>query len=431
MAKGDKIAKLTQKKFNDPKYMKSVYETASKSEHLAHKAVLDIMGSELAYQIATRGAINEKKHPSLNRGEKSSPIPMSDPSCKSMWWQSYVEQNLPKETIYKNCIEDGFVTHAFNGSNLKDVKKHGLGSKNNYDPQITADMELLESKFGKSKFLEKQKNSTDEIYYSAPGKKSMHYATLGSPERLYLGPLNQEPDEALPVEIGETKSEYMMKVIQNKIQKHGYEGEEKTQIEQSASRVIKKFCTEKPVIALVPIKSKKYQLYSNISSYKNSEVSLTEHLRENDFLAEPGRTSGSKHPLDFFPESADPTHEPGNVDDLVTRSQVPAKEISFIRVPDSFEIIQQIAIARGMKKGEKIDYFTGMPYKEKNTPAPQVFKITEEEIEDEKDKSPELFPDEIGIEIQDFKKSEDEKEKEDEEEYVNGERFKSKGLHEE
>lgn len=366
MASGDKIAKAVQKKINDKKFMNEVYKKAAATPYGETESVMEILGTELAYQIATRGKVKG------NEGIKESIYEL----------YPTITKNLTKEQQKKNILEDGFVTHSFNGGNLKSVKKNGLGSEKNFDEQVAKDMSILETYLGSSEYLKNQQNDSSELYYTSPGVKSIYYAAAQSPERLYLGPLKQDRNSALPVQIGESKKDYMMRVVKSKIADKGYTEEQAKEILQSAERVLTKFCTKRPVMALIPIKSKDYELQATHASFKNEAGGkLTTMIDE----------TMKSDPIDFFSKNTH-TAEINNFGNMVTKTKIPARNLSFVEVPDLFEMNQEIAKARGMKKGDKMDYFTGKPYKEPVVKESSVTTVPPADIEVEKQKSPELFP---------------------------------------
>ena len=63
-------------------------------------------------------------------------------------------------------------------------------------------------------------------------------------------------------------------------------------------------------------------------------------------------------PVSFF------THntviiEHNNMGNLVNTSHIPAQDLTFFEVEDSFTMMQQIAKSKGMQNGEMFDFFTG------------------------------------------------------------------------
>jgi hypothetical protein len=235
----------------------------------------DIMGIVLTYYIVTRD-----------------PKIRSFSEIASIWYKSLYEPGVIRnqkkgetleQVLERNIITEGFVTHSANGYNAKKIKKFGLGDKRIYDSKLAKDIMFLEEKVEKSKYLSGQSNVNSEIYYTSPGANSFHYACSFSPERLFLGPLRQERNSALPIIIGETKEEYMMRVAERKTSLL-YEGKEKKEVLEAYKRVIMKLCTKPPVIIFIPIKSKKFQLKASNATFKNGQqIFLNEWIENHSY----------------------------------------------------------------------------------------------------------------------------------------------------
>ena len=72
-----------------------------------------------------------------------------------------------------------------------------------------------------------------------------------------------------------------------------------------------------------------------------------------------GGTFSQDNPLSFFTKETIEL-DSNNFDDLVSYNQkVPAKDITCFATVDRFDILQQIALAKGATLGESIDYFSG------------------------------------------------------------------------
>lgn len=322
-----KLAKLMQKYINNPEFMSEIY---SSSDLLS--TVNEYLATTLEYLICTNG--NKLDSPLYN-----------------IYARDILD--LSKETLQKRIIDNAIMTHSFNGYNLKKVMKYGLGNNNIRDPEIDRCFEILEKTFGStgiSPFTKNQTNTTDEIYMCSPGTKSFYYANAQSPERLYLGILKQSSSDAMPIVIGQTKEEYMLSVANKKIA--NCNAENKKELYDAAKYLIHSFCTQKPVIALFPVHSKDYNLNVSHSMHQNEVVSIVDQINDN-----------VSQPLDYFSKSDYDNSETNNLGNLVFYGSIPPRDLSFVEVPDKFEILQKIALTRGMKNGDMIDYFTGQEYK--------------------------------------------------------------------
>ena len=261
---------------------------------------------------------------------------------------NFVEYNYDKEKIIDNSSTNGFVTHSFNSYIKNKVRKNGLRNSKSKDEQLSRDLEYLESKIGRNQFLDNQEASNpNEIYIAAPGQASVHYATNMNPERLYLGPLAQERETALPIMVGESKKEYLMRVAEKKTLDN-CSPEEYKSVLQAYKRVIDKLANDTACIGLIPIRNSKYQM----------KIAYSSGRPENRKYCEPSQYYSPMAHNGLFLSSS--FGNSGQLNDGVTVGEtIPGSEIGIIDVMDEFYIKQIIAKEKGIKEGEYIDYFSG------------------------------------------------------------------------
>lgn len=357
------IISSMQKFFNRDNNIDEILSTCRNIDDAYQK-----FGNVIKYFIATR--------------DKSGPKDINH-QYGSGYTQDPVVSAISLKKLQDNILKNGYVTHSFNGYNFKMVKKYGLGSNKTYDPALENDLDVMCGVFGESKYAEDQGNSSDETYYTAPGAKSFHYACGYSPERLWCGPLAQDRNNALPVIVGENKVDYAKRVLASKAEKLGGSiSPEDLEIGlRAGNSVIDKLCSQKPVIAFIPIRSKRYTLsacHSSTLQYQGGEYpTLLDTI-------ESGTGSYRKDcPLSFFTED---THniEQNNLGNLVHSGIIPAKDLEFLEVEDGFSLMQRRAMLKGIKPGEKIDFFSGERYIEKET---KIEPVSKEEIQEEKNNS--------------------------------------------
>ena len=336
--KAKDAAKSLKKLINDEKFMKKVYESANNNCDFVYHA----LGNALSFIILTNGKVKIDE-PCLDLFQyiKKYNININDPNVKDM--------------CNKNVLENPLMTHSFNGGNLRNAKKYGLGVSKVYDKRLAEYLTELEENLGKSIFIDNQANTSNELYFCSPGVKSFYYACAQSPERLYLGILKQDRNSALPIIVGEKKEDYMLRVVYDKINRLN-SIEDQAKLRAEAKYVIKCFCSRRPVISLFSTISKKYNLNVGHATSKKEIKPVSEMIESN---------VGDGF-LDYFSQNSNEA-EDNNLGNLVSiGSAIPASELGFVEVPDQFEMMQRFAKIRGFKKGDKIDYFTGEKYEEKD-----------------------------------------------------------------
>lgn len=172
-----------------------------------------------------------------------------------------------------------------------------------------------------------------------------------SPERLFHGPLNQGKNP-LPVLVGERKEDYYLRVAIDKINRN-YRLEDQQPIIDNAKKVIAKLCSQRPQMALIPITSKKYSLNANLAVMHGESKPLKEYL---NLQSDGDMTSWAT--TTFFADCLGGNH-PSNCSNLVsTGVKVPASELKFVSIPDSFELLQIMAKQKGLQPGEKFDLYS-------------------------------------------------------------------------
>ena len=259
----------------------------------------------------------------------------------------FIKYEYNMNEIKENTNTNGFVTHSFNAYIKGKVKQKGLRNDKTNDKQLSEDLLFLESKVGRNKYLDNQNyTNSKEIYIAAPGQASVHYATNMNPERLYLGPLSQERDSALPIKVGENKKDYLMRVALEKTMQ--LPKTEYSEVMNCFKRVIDKLANDQACIALIPIKSKNYELQVAYSAGKPENRKYTTIDNYYSQMALNGLYLSNS-----FGNS-------GQLNDGVTVGKtIPGKEIGIIDVPDEYVILQKIAKEKGLEQGSYIDYFTG------------------------------------------------------------------------
>lgn len=272
------------------------------------------------------------------------------------------------EQFKENIIDNGFMTHSFNGNKKDKIEKYGLDyvTKMN-DEELKQHKEMrkslneLEKLLGTSEYvknLERNKDNSynQSIFVCSPGAKTFHYACSRSPERLYEGPLKGFEKE--PMIVGETKENYLMRVLEKKINAKYPQNNSKDReyAIQVAKKVIDSYCSFSPSFAMLSLAEIK-DIQSGMTEYENKG---TESLisRINRAIMSDYRNIFSTVPSDAL--------ETNNLGDLaIISTEIPKNAISIVQCMDEFEMQQIFARMQGLKEGEFIDYTSD---KEKGKP---------------------------------------------------------------
>ena len=256
-------------------------------------------------------------------------------------------KDIPYVENYKErVIENGVFTHSCNGSMIDAIKQNGLGSKQNKNEQLWAALEFLEQKLGTTgNYTKYQTNRVDEVYFSAPGATTFGYACHFAPERLFLGILEQTPENNIKVIMGETKKDYYRRVLYSKFDI--LEDETKKNIEI----VLDGFFSKPNYVVSFPISS----IINSPNIYfekvdEEHRISLKEFIDNN---------CAYQDYTNFFTTSVGSNSNPNNMDNFVMIDTViPPEQLGIIAVPDYFDLIEYIAKNKNILPGEEFDYFT-------------------------------------------------------------------------
>ncbi len=365
-----KLAKTLNKVFTDKAFMEDMSKNCIGMHQIQH-----MMGDVLTYYISTRDT-------KTYTFEEMSKLLYKKQEPKNKKFKESDE-----DALVRNIIDEGCVTHSFNGFNLSKIKKNGLGSEKNNDPTLGAELTKLEKDLGSSEYVQLQTTDPTEIYYSSPGANSIYYAMQQSPERLFNGPLKQDQNP-LPVIVGEKKEDYYLRVAIDKINKN-YRLEEQQPIIDNAKKVITQLCSQRPQIALIPINSKKYTLNANLATTNNGPTETLPEYLERQADGDMGFWAAHT----FFSTCLGGCH-PSNCSNLVsTGIKVPAKELEFVSIPDTFEMLQIKARQKGLKPGEKFHLYTLEKIEDKaledqpDSPTPTIEHVDAATIQNIKDEN--------------------------------------------
>lgn len=240
--------------------------------------------------------------------------------------------------------EKGFFTHSCNGSMIDQIRNNGLGNSINSNEKLYLALSRLEQSLNTTgEYTQQQSGRLDEVYFTSAGATSFGYACNFAPERLFLGILRQEQDKNIPVEVGESKKDYYRKVIYQKFGDKLNDG-----VMADIETVLDGYFSDSNYI--VSFKANEVMLADNIYMEvvgENSKINLGQHIERNCGFG------------NFFTTTVGSNSNTNNMDNLVMiNTIIPPEKLKFLKVPDRYDLIQLIALSKGLQQGEKIDYFS-------------------------------------------------------------------------
>lgn len=338
MENNSTLISTLNKVFRNKKFLQTIIENETLFDSNLFEARLSKV---LCYYIATRDTNTSYTYPEIEAK-----------------YNEIAEKPINDKSLRDNVIENGFLTHSFNGYKRERIQKYGLNYFKNLNMlerskirEMRRDLNYLESVVEKSKFLVNEPKE-NEIFVCSPGTKTIYYSCQNAPERLYRGPLNQEEGNELPIILGETKKSYFLRVLEKKIHDK-YEDRnsaEYIKAMEASKRVVEYYCSQSPSFALLEIAKLRTMPVTTVSFSENSSYKLQEFISNQTF-------SKIKH---FFSRDERDYTEKNNMGDLSTlASYIPQDAITgIVDIIDYFDLKQLFAKMRGRKEGELIDYNT-------------------------------------------------------------------------
>lgn len=266
------------------------------------------------------------------------------------------------EVEFRKIIENGYLTHSFNGSSKEYIQKYGFDYMSKLNEQELNEinqkrerLDYLSKKYGENYYIREareireRKNieepTGEEFFYCTPGIDSIQYALEQSPERLYNGILK---DSREPMIVGETKKNYLIRCLRKKVELEDY---------SIMEQMVNDYCTFPPYIALLQYEKMKNVPTSVTVFDNNSSHSLSEIVEKLD----------PKQIVDYFPigikrPSMEFLKKHGSfyLSNMVTLVELmPETEYPIIKMPDMYEIMQMYARTKGLQVGQVFDCKTG------------------------------------------------------------------------
>lgn len=266
------------------------------------------------------------------------------------------------EVEFRKIIENGYLTHSFNGSSKEYIQKYGFDYMSKLNEQELNEinqkrerLDYLSKKYGENYYIREareireRKNieepTGEEFFYCTPGIDSIQYALEQSPERLYNGILKDSRESMI---VGETKKNYLIRCLRKKVELEDY---------SIMEQMVNDYCTFPPYIALLQYEKMKNVPTSVTVFDNNSSHSLSEIVEKLD----------PKQIVDYFPigikrPSMEFLKKHGSfyLSNMVTLVELmPETEYPIIKMPDMYEIMQMYARTKGLQVGQVFDCKTG------------------------------------------------------------------------
>lgn len=342
MDKEKSIIQSIETKLNDDDFLLSILD---EHHHFDGEYLNNMLALTLDYYILTR---NEDISLSINEIKRE-----FDLKNRSVMTQKDLE----------NAIDLGYLTHSFNGMEQEYIAKYGF----DYFPKLPQDeqrkvlrvrlgLKKLESEIGKNIFLiyreEENENRVveKELFLTLPGTKTVHYCSM-APERFYLGPLGRDSFSYFPVVVGESKTDYVKRILRYRIENMTYKIEPQRLIDIADN--VADFYTQKgPSISFIPIKDLiDKPVYAN-------------HYGQGDGL-NLKRFYDLMQTRRFYPVHAfttlpadeyEPQEDKGNL--VVQANDIKVSNLKFSKFPDQYDIRQKYLLSKGTPKGTLIDYYS-------------------------------------------------------------------------
>lgn len=342
MKANNEVIKTIDTVFNDENYLLSILDNDKdfNEDHL-----FNALSLTLKYYIATRDKSN-------NPNEKSIKTELEK-----------LNKFVMTRKEIDNIVNHGFLTHSFNGIERDYIERYGFDYWNKISRQeqlkilhIRNGLRRLEYEVGKSLFLtyRQEENSQEivdkELFITVPGTKTIYYAKH-TPERLYLGPIGRDSLHNFPMIVGESKKDYLMRILKYQID-HRTMYVELEELYDVADTVLDYYTQEPSCISFIDIPSMLAKpVYSQYYGEGDGNNLINYHNLMN---------TGRNYLCNAFTKETDDSYETpydmGNW--VVLTTDVPHDSISFANFPDLFALKQLYLKEKGIPNGTPVDYYT-------------------------------------------------------------------------
>lgn len=342
MERNDSVIKTIDTVLNDKNYLLSILDERQSfnEEHL-----FEMLALTIDYYILTRYS-NFNLSPQEIRNDFEA-----------------LNRRVMTNSQIKNVIDHGYLTHAFNGIEKEYVEKYGFDYFDKLPEEeqrkflrIRLGLKKLESEIGKNLFQTYREEENDmtivdkELFVSIPGTKSVFYAK-DTPERFYFGPVGRDSFAYFPMIIGESKSDYLKRILTYRIENMTYKIEPQRLID-IADGLVDYYTKEPSMLAFIPIETViDKPVYSNF--YGQGDGGNLKRFCEM-------MKNGRYYPCHAFTTLLDDEYEnPEDKGNLVLLStDVKPEDISFSRFPDIYNLKQTYLKEKGLKDGTLVDYYS-------------------------------------------------------------------------
>lgn len=265
-------------------------------------------------------------------------------------------------------LEERYYFQAFNGVYEKTFKENGLGNISSLNSTVIQAFKLLEDELGKTTLaLGGDTTNNNSNFLTTDPFVLMKFALMYSPERLWLGPFGVDAVDGIkfPYKIGETKSQYMMRLLESKMPEN-IDIEKRNQILDAGKIVCNEFGSKRPMIAIIPESAIQNYPADFTGNYEYCQTNLLE-------LADAENT--------YWTQNMQSGPNFRSSQGVCVYGNITQDKFTTISIPDIFELIQIYAIEKGANLGDLIDPQTGdIIHKSKET-TQNTEKLSIEDLE--------------------------------------------------
>lgn len=342
MDKKDNVASTIETVLNNEKFL---LEILSQKNYFNDDHLYEVLATTLDYYLATRD-----QNPNLTPNEV-------------LFAFDKLNHGVMTNNQIETIIDNGFLTHSFNGIEQEYISRYGF----DYWGKITEEerkkllhiregLKKLESEISKNHFqiYREEENESEivekELFLSVPGTKTIHYCT-SAPERFYLGPVGSDSFSYFPMITGESKKDYLMRILKFRIENMTRDADQDELLEM-AEKVVDYYTQKSSSIAFIPnrevIDKKVYSTYYGNGDGDNFKR-FCERMKSGKYYV--------THAFTIQPK--DVYEEPEDIGNLVVLSSDVSKDsLTFSTFPDMYDLRQTYTKEKGIKEGVPVEYYS-------------------------------------------------------------------------
>lgn len=234
------------------------------------------------------------------------------------------------------------------------IDTEGFGKQLQISTQDQEDAKFIANCFGHT--ITYGENDLPILYTALPGTAEINYAMQSFPAGIYEDVFQCSPDHSLPIspKVGEQEPAYWRRVLAEQAKSHGLSAAQTAEVIDRGGRIADHFCHEKNRIYFIPIEDLQQNKasFGDVVGLRDASKSPEDTRQQLSDLPSLRELSDSDYVYSIWEayNNANFNSDYG----IAIYGPIKTKNLRYIEVDRTYDIIQKRARANGMAEGEVI-----------------------------------------------------------------------------